>query len=176
MRLWAELLLFAGVAIAQNDAPPRFEVASIKPAAPNQRGMMIRPLPGGRIEVNNMSLKELMVMAYRVQPFQISGAEGWIGSAHYDISAKPESATKMSEVRPMLQALLADRFALKFHRETKELPIYALVVARKDGKLGPGLTKSQEGGCKPIDPAKPPQPEAPCRTRLRIYADGTNGR
>jgi uncharacterized protein (TIGR03435 family) len=61
----------------------------------------------------------------------------------------------------MLQALLADRFQLTLHRETKELPIYALVMARKDGKLGPRLTESKEGGCTMPDPTKPPPPPEP---------------
>ena len=55
----------------------------------------------------------------------------------------------------MLQQLLADRFQLVFHRETRELPVFALILARKDGKLGPGMVESKEGSCTPPDPAKP---------------------
>jgi bla regulator protein blaR1 len=140
---------------------PQFEVASIKPAAPDQRGMFIRTAAGGRVNVTNMPLKEMMVLAWHIQPFQISGGPSWIESVRYDISAKPDHSPKDGEVSLMLQALLADRFQLKIHHETKELPIYALVLANKDSKLGPQLTESKEGSCTPFDPAKPPPPPVP---------------
>jgi uncharacterized protein (TIGR03435 family) len=164
-RALAVFLILSGCAMAQNDTHPEFEVASIKPAAPDQAGMHIRTAPGGRLNINNMPLKEMIVMAWRVQPFQISGGPAWLNSARFDISAKSEKIPKQGEMPRMLQALLADRFQLKIHRETKELPIYALVVARKDGKLGPGLTESKEGGCMPPDPSKPPPPPEPGKPR-----------
>ncbi len=138
--------------------PPQFEVASIKPAAPDQRGMFIRTAAGGRLNVANMPLKEMIVLAWHIQPFQIEGGPPWMESARYDISAKPEKAPKEGDVSLMLQSLLADRFQLKIHHETKELPIYALVLANKDGKLGPQLTPTKEGGCTQFDPSKPPPP------------------
>ena len=157
-------LLSAGICALGQDAAapkPQFEVASVKPAAPDQRGTFIRLAPGGRLDVTNMPVKEMIAIAWRIQPFQISGSPGWLESARFDISAKPEDGAKQSEVPAMLQALLADRFQLMFHRETKELPIYALVVANKDAKLGPKLTESKEGGCTPFDPTKPPPPPQP---------------
>ncbi|HEX4230381.1 MAG TPA: TIGR03435 family protein [Bryobacteraceae bacterium] len=138
----------------------RFDVASIKPAAPNARGIFIRPIAGG-IAITNMPVKELIVIAYRVQLFQISGGPPWINSEHYDISAKSEDPPKRGEIPLMLQALLADRFQLAIHRETKELPIYALVLARKDGKLGPKLIESKGNSCTAVDPNKPPPPPEP---------------
>jgi len=140
---------------------PQFEVASIKPAAPDQRGMFTRIAPGGRVNINNMPLKEMMVLAWRIQSYQISGGPSWIESARYDISAKAESNPKQDELPLMFQALLTERFQLKLHHETKELPIYALVLANKDSKLGPQLTESKEGSCTPFDPAKPPPPPNP---------------
>jgi len=155
----------------QDTAPPKpqFEVASIKPAAPDQRGTFIRLAPGGRLNVTNMPVKEMIAIAWRIQPFQISGSPGWLDSARFDISAKPEDGAKQSEAPAMLQALLADRFQLTFHRETKELPIYALVVA-KEGKLGPKLTEAKEGGCTPFDPTKPPPP--PDRSKPPVMGCG----
>jgi len=141
----------------------KFEVASIKPAAPDQRGQFIRTEPSGRLNINNMPLKELIVLAWSIQPFQISGAPAWIESARYDITAKPDHKPKDDEAPLMLQSLLADRFQLKIHHETKELPIYALVVASKDGKLGPQLTASKEGSCTPFDPSRPPPPPDPAK-------------
>jgi bla regulator protein BlaR1 len=111
-----------------------------------------------RLNINNMPLKEMIVLAWSIQPFQISGGPAWIESLRYDISAKPDHKPKEDEESLMLQSLLADRFQLKIHHETKELPIYALVVASKEGKLGPQLTASKEGGCTPFDPSQPPPP------------------
>ncbi len=140
---------------------PQFEVASIKPSAPDQRGMFIRPGANGGLDITNMPLKELIVIAWRIQPFQLSGGPSWIGSEHFDISAKPEHKTEGDKILLMLQSLLEDRLQLKVHHETKELPIYALVLANKDGKLGPQLTESKEGSCTEFDPTKPlPPPDA----------------
>jgi uncharacterized protein (TIGR03435 family) len=154
-------LLLTMLMLVQDDKKPQFEVASIKPAAPDARGMYIRTAPGGRVNVTNMTLKEMIVLSYRIQPFQISGGPAWLDSVHYDISAKPENAPKPGEVPLMLQALLADRFQLVVRRETKEMPVYALVLARKDGKLGPKLIEAKEGGCETPDPTKPPTPREP---------------
>jgi uncharacterized protein (TIGR03435 family) len=140
---------------------PQFEVASIKPSAPDARGMFIRPGPGGGVNISNMTLKELIVIAFRVQTFQVSGGPPWLDSARYDVIAKPETRPAPLELPAMLQALLEDRFQLTIRRETRELPIYALVLARKDGKLGPGMRESKEGGCTPPDPNRPPAPPAP---------------
>jgi uncharacterized protein (TIGR03435 family) len=134
-----------------------FEAASIKPA--KQAGMSsIRDLPGGRFTATNISLKMLMTLAYHVQPFQVSGGPSWVESDRYDIEAKPESAgdeepgkpptdrqKQMDEQRKRLQALLEERCKLTTHRETRELPVYALVLA----KNGPKLKESIGKGGKP---------------------------
>ncbi len=145
----------------QEEKKPQFEVASIKPAAPDARGTYIRNTGGGRVDIQNMPLKELITFAWRVQPYQISGGPAWMGSERFDISAKAESAPKQGEMPLMLQGLLEDRFQLVIHRETKELPIYALVLARKDGKLGPNLTEAKENGCTTPDPTRPPSRPEP---------------
>src|SRR5271168_3913312 len=98
LRALAVFLILNVGAAAQGDARPEFEVASIKPAAPDARGMYIRMAPGGRINITNMSLKEIMVQAWRVQPYQISGGPAWLDSARYDISAKPENSPKEGEI------------------------------------------------------------------------------
>jgi uncharacterized protein (TIGR03435 family) len=165
--LWnvvSSLMIFCCALTGQTGARPEFEVASIKPAAPDARGSYIRPGPGGGVSITNMSLKDLIVMAWRVQPFQISGGPAWLDSIHYDIVAKPEARPKQNEIPEMLQALLEDRFQLKLNRETKELPIFALVMARKDNRLGPGFSESTAGDCIQPDPSSrpaPPQPGVP---------------
>jgi uncharacterized protein (TIGR03435 family) len=148
------------VASAQHDVRPQFEVASIKPAAPDARGMYITRGPGGGVSITNMTLKEMIVLGWRVQPFQISGGPSWLDSVHYDVVAKPETKPKPDEMPLMLQALLQDRFQLAIHHETKERPLLALTLARKDGKLGPKLVP-HEGECTPPDPSKPPAPPEP---------------
>lgn len=134
---------------------PEFETASVKLAAPDARGTAIFMPPGGRLEVINMTLKALIENAYSIQPFQISGGPGWMDSDPYDISAKAERPVTREEILRMLQSLLSERFRLTVRRTTKELPVYALVVARKDGKLGPQLTEAKKGGCMEPDPANP---------------------
>jgi len=145
------VLILACCASAQE-----FEVASIKPAAPDERRMFIGPGPGGGISVTNMTLKQMIQNAWHIMPFQISGGPAWIDSARYNVVAKPEKKPAPEENMRMLQALLKDRFQLVIHSETKEMPVYALVLARKDGKLGENLTESKEGGCTVPDPNQPP--------------------
>jgi uncharacterized protein (TIGR03435 family) len=93
----------------------------------------------------------LIVNAYGVQPFQVVGGPEWIHTEGYDIEAKPESSVDRQQMWLMLQTLLADRFRLALHRETRELPVYALVAAKE------GLKQTaKESGC----PSAPPDPNA----------------
>lgn len=149
------------VLMFQDGKRPQFEVASIKPAAPDARGRSIRPSPGGRVTISNMPLKELMTLAWRIQPYQIVGGPPWLDSAGFDISAKAQDTLKEGELQLMLQSLIEDRFQVVHHSETRELPIYALVMARKGGKLGPRLTETKEGSCTTPDPSRPPSPPEP---------------
>jgi len=141
------LVLPAAVALAQTT--PAFEVASIKPAAPLdmmklaagiQNGEMPKIGPrvdGARAEYTYMALRELIVLAYKVKAYQITGPD-WIASQRFDIVAKlPDGASK-DDAPKMLQALLEDRFKLAVHRESKEHPVLALVV----GKGGPKMKES----------------------------------
>jgi uncharacterized protein (TIGR03435 family) len=171
------LLLTANIALAQ--APvPSFEVASVKPAAPGQRTRFARFLPGGNLSVTNMSVRELITTAFQIQPFQISGGPAWLSSEFYDISAKGQEGSARNQIPAMLQSLLADRFALRFHRDTKEMPVYALVVAKNAGKATPGLTESKEGSCTVRDPAAPmpaPAPGQPPQLFCGSYVGGSRG-
>jgi bla regulator protein BlaR1 len=144
-------------------AGPKFAVASIKPAAPDSEHFMfgVRPMPGGGINAPNVTLRLLIQVAYGLQDFQVSGGQGWIETARYNIEAKPDSPMGPNAWKEMLKDLLTDRFQLAFHRETRELPVYALVLAKKDGKLGPGMVESKEGGCAARDPSKPLGPPTP---------------
>lgn len=134
----------------QAASPPAFEVASVKLSTPQERIIALSTYPGGRITATNYTLEMLMEEAYSVQNFQISGGPRWIGDERYSIEAKPPASSKSSESNPpypkwplneeqrlMLRALLADRFRLQLHRETKEGPVYVLTVGNKGMKLKP---------------------------------------
>jgi uncharacterized protein (TIGR03435 family) len=114
---------------------------------------MTRTEPGGRFIATNIPLQFLIENAYRIKDFQLSGAPPWLKSERYDIEAKAEGNLTFDAMLPMLQTLLEDRLQLKFHRETKELPIYALTIA-KAGKL-----HEAEGECGPRPATPPPLPE-----------------
>jgi bla regulator protein BlaR1 len=125
---------------SQAEAAAAFDVASIKPSKPGTRGFSINPLPGGRFTTSNTTLKMLISTAYRIYDFQVSGGPNWLDSYRVDIQAKADAGAKPEQLRAMLQKLLADRFGLGVHRETRELPTYALVVA----KSGPKIQQSKD--------------------------------
>lgn len=111
--------------------PPcgEFEVASVKPAPPLDLTKAVafgRQIDGAQIRFTQTSLRDLLRVAWTLRDYQIEAPE-WLASARFNVSAKlPESCTQ-KQVPAMLQALLADRFALQVHRATKELPVYFLV-------------------------------------------------
>lgn len=127
---------------------PSFEVASIKLDHPSTPGRFIRMGDPSRFTATNIPVRDLIRFAYHVQPFQISGGPSWIDSEGYDIEAKVEdpivaelqklpAEQRVEQMRLMLRSLLTDRFKLNLSHETKELPIYALVVAKGGPKLTP---------------------------------------
>jgi uncharacterized protein (TIGR03435 family) len=107
------LLVAAGTMSAQS-----FEVASIKPNHSGAASRFVHPTPG-KLNISNMTLKDLLMFAYQVRDFQISGGPGWINSDQYDIEAKAEGNPSQDQMKLMLQSLLADRFKLALHRDTK---------------------------------------------------------
>lgn len=163
----AGLMLGACPAFAQPAAPrPEFEVASIKLNKSAGPGL-IRAVPGGRFIATNVPLQFVLTVAYRIKDFQLSGAPAWLMAERYDIETKAEGNPSMDAMLPMLQTMLEDRLQLKFHHETKELPVYAL-VASKAGKL-----HEAEGECGPMPSGPPPPPEPgklprPCGGFFRV--------
>lgn len=142
----AVALPFAGRLTAQS---PAFEVASIKRSNPNPTdalGGAPMVLPAlGRLTAQNVTLRLLTIAAYQKQPFEIVGGPPWWNTDKFDINARAEnSALTTDQMLVALQGLLADRFKLKAHKETRDVPIYALVVARADGRLGQKLKVSTE--------------------------------
>ena len=158
------LLTAVGLAGQTGTAPLSFEVASIKPSGPDDHRTMIQMQPGGGLRTTGSTLKMLLTLAYDVREFQISGGPGWINTDRYDIMAKsasspasdnpPDDPRKMTEeqrktladqMRERLRAMLADRFQLALHRETKEQSVYALVVAKGGSKLQESDAKEGTG-------------------------------
>jgi uncharacterized protein (TIGR03435 family) len=117
---------------------PAFEVASIKPADPSPMGRIQigMNVDAGMLRYNNVSLKDCIRAAYRVKDYQIEGPD-WIGETRFNINAKLPAGASKEQVPEMLQSLLADRFKVQLHRETKPHAIYALVVDKGGPKLKP---------------------------------------
>ena len=153
-------LLVATAASAQDAAATpatAFDVASVKPSNPNpdptnplsQIALML-PQPGGRLTATNTPLRMLIMAAFELkQEAQLTGGPPELLAAKYDITAKAPVAFIGKELPQLLRTLLADRFKLKMHTETRELPVYDLVLARSDGRLGPELKPSKSDCSKP---------------------------
>jgi uncharacterized protein (TIGR03435 family) len=150
-------LVVTVLACAQESAPV-FEVASIKPADPANNGTSFNTLNGGGLRVSGANLRALIMTAYNIRNFQLSGGPGWVYTERFNVLAKPDHAgdegpadyRKMTNeqrraaaelMRRRLQSLLSERFQLVIRRETKEMPIYGMVI----GKNGVKMTESEEG-------------------------------
>jgi uncharacterized protein (TIGR03435 family) len=124
-------------------APPKFEVASIKPSAPDSLGSLISGPAPSQFTIRNTPLVSIVTFAYVRPDYQIAGGPDWIRSERFDIVAKYPSGHSPAQVPAMLRALLEERFRFKTHVETREAPIYALVTAREDKRLGPELRRAE---------------------------------
>lgn len=140
---------FGSASHAQNADPPAvaFEAASVKANKSGDSDTSMRPQPGGRFSATNAPVQLFITYAYQLQPFQLPGAPAWLRTDRFDILARMEGDPPVlppvaGEATPMMLAmrtLLAQRFKLAVHWETQELPVYELVVARPDRKLGPNI-------------------------------------
>jgi uncharacterized protein (TIGR03435 family) len=136
------LLLVAGaMATAPAQTPPAFEVASIKPFKGVPMNVRFN-VSGPRVTITEYGLPGLLMAAYKVEPWQISGGPVWLETDRFDISANApgEGTPTQVQVRQMLQTLLADRFQVRVHFEKKEGPVYALVVDKRGSKLKPSTS------------------------------------
>jgi uncharacterized protein (TIGR03435 family) len=163
--LWSSASLAGALIVAgcllvygQSSSPSQFEVVSIKPnTSDDPRIMGLRSLPGGRLEAVNAPARLLIQNAYNVKNYQIVGGPPWIENQRYNIEAKAEGNASQTQLMLMLQGVLTDRFMLKTHRETRELPVYVLSAA----KNGPQLPAPEEGDCVTVDPNAPGPPNPP---------------
>ena len=140
---------------------PRFEVASIKPAAPDARpgrveyaanGASINTNPG-LLSIRSISLKDLIAAAYSIEAYQVSGGLAWVDSDQLEVTARSSSPASREQLLLMLRPLLSDRFRLEFHSATKEIPAYALTVGQS-GKLQ-RMKSSEESKPNPFGPDMP---------------------
>jgi uncharacterized protein (TIGR03435 family) len=188
------LVASARMRVAGQSAPPadgglRFEVASIKTAmSPAEMGRAavasgagpgggflnfgVRVQPGGRL-VGIANLQALILRAYGIRVYQLEGGPKWLTSDYFDISAKAERETVTeAELNEMLKSLLAERFGLRVHVETRQAPVHTLSLARADGRFGRGLTRTSQEcettleerkrtGARPAMPSGRPTPGTP---------------
>ncbi len=146
---------------AQAESVPKFGVASVRPSPPLQLPLvapvrMGMSVDGGRVDIRLMSLRDLIIVAYRIKPFQLSNTPEWMTTEVFDIMATIPASVSKAKAPEMLQALLAERFGLKIRRENKEMPVYTLTVAKDgpkfkevppdDPEAEPVIPKPPEGG------------------------------
>jgi uncharacterized protein (TIGR03435 family) len=151
MRQLMLTLCFAGavaIVVPAQEKDATFEVASVKPNKSGDTNGMLRMLPGGRVSASNMPVRPIITFAYQLAQYQLIGGPGWLTTDRYDLIAKLEgdpgpvfapSGTAPNPMQLALRNLLEDRFKLKVHRETREMDIYALVMAKPGGAPGPNL-------------------------------------
>ena len=157
------LVATAGSIFAQSPAPVprRFEAASIKVNNSGQLRTDARVFPSGRVELTNRTLKVLIQTAYLLPDFRIAGGPDWLNRTRFDIAATAGGAVTQAELQLMLRGLLSDRFKLALHTEPREMPIYALVRLRADGRLGAQLRASNLD-CVAARLAPPSEQPRPC--------------
>jgi uncharacterized protein (TIGR03435 family) len=189
-RVWTQTALLTTFVIATSVAllgQPQadqnsiaFEVASIKPTSVPDFGLRRPPSPD-RFVRQSITLSQLLAYVYDVQAFQIEGGDAWTRTSRFDVEAKAAERPSADQMRTMVKRLLAERFRLRLHTETRELPRYTLLTARADGRLGDGLRPSNFD-CAAITSAPDyKQPSGllaggevpPCILMLRLNGSGT---
>jgi uncharacterized protein (TIGR03435 family) len=164
------LLASVQMAIVRAQAPAAaaerraFEVATVKPNKSGEMRVSMRIIPGGAYEAFNVTLGAMIRQAYRLQDFQLIGAPAWVDQDRFDIVGKVPAGEPL-DLPARLQSLVLERFNLKAREETREAPIYALIVANQSGKLGSKLTPSTQD-CTPAargrgNAPSPPPPTGP---------------
>ena len=159
VRLAAAALGVSALA-AQTPGVPAFEVATIRQNVSGAEATASYVQPGGRYTATNVTLRMLMKTAYQVHDTQIVDGPGWIDVDRFDVSAKaaesPTAQAFIERARLMLRPLLADRFKLVLRNERREIPIYGLVLTRRDDEFGPQFARTDARGCDGAEKAMPP--------------------
>jgi uncharacterized protein (TIGR03435 family) len=150
------------VLLAGQAARPAFDAASVKPNPAITSGIRVNTFPN-RFSGVNMTLRMLIGYAFNLPAYRMSEGPTWFDADRFDIEATASEGGDIDAMRARMRALLGDRFRLRTHMEMRELPIYMLTVARRDGKLGDDI-KPSGNDCLPVKPppgAPPPPPPPP---------------
>jgi uncharacterized protein (TIGR03435 family) len=182
--LGASLLLLIPIAVtavaqafqAKPNTPPQFDVATIKPSDPAFRpgrlGIYPVVTPPGRLIVQNATLKDLIAGAYNVQAaYQITGGPAWINSTRFDVEGKANGSATREQRLLMLRSLLTERFKLAFHREPKELAVYAFEVGKKAPNVRPLKDGEWNGSPSPLNHARYSDISALAAAVMRMGSD-----
>jgi uncharacterized protein (TIGR03435 family) len=182
LRLIEIVILAIGLTAQLRAQTPSFEVASVKLNKTHEAQSVPQMQRGGRLTLINRTLRYLVQFAYssiesQLHDLQIVGGPDWCDTERFDVIAKlegnpPPVAATANLARVMMRTLLTDRFQLKLRTELRELPVYALVMARADDRLGPGLRRRPESDCIGF---VPPSPELRGTTPLCGFLQGGQG-
>jgi uncharacterized protein (TIGR03435 family) len=122
---------------------PTFDVVSIKRATDIRSRRSVGEEPGGKFVVSGMAIAPVIRTAYPADTSDLIGAPEWVNSESYDLTAQAGREVAREQMEAMLRAMLAEKFKLVVHYEMQERPVYAMVIARADGRLGPNIRKSE---------------------------------
>jgi len=179
MKYCTFVLVVAAPLFAQAPTRPSFDVASVKPNKTGDVRFTITSLAGGRFLATNASLKMLITTAYGVRDSEIAGGPNWIDTDKFDVEAKTVGTIPAGQMCLMLQSLLEDRFQLKTHRQTRDLPVYELVVAKNGSKMRlsedqkpPSPPPQSQIGAAPLRGVERPRPGAIRMGRGDLWGDG----
>jgi len=131
---FAAMLSLVARSAAQGETP-HFDVTSVKPSNSTDLHTIYQLRRSGMFVAENASVRFLVRLAYEIQDFQIIGGPGWLDSDRFDIEARATQISDPAEMLPMLKSLLADRFKLTIHKETRQLPVFELVEDKGHSKL-----------------------------------------
>ena len=176
---------------AKTDSAPTFTVASVKPSAPTTGGrirMGAGPRAGGQWVAVNVPVAFILTNVYPdfSRPGQIVGGPEWIHTQAFDVNAKADDNPPVDVISAMVKQLLADRFKLKVHTESRDVDVYALVLARPDGRLGPSIKKAavdcvaraeelKRARATGAAPSPPPAPQPGQRPECGMMSTESNG-
>jgi bla regulator protein blaR1 len=170
---------------AQAPSPARvtgelaFDTASVRRNRTNTQGMTFNSEAEGWLTATNVTAAMLIRFAYDLPGFQVSGGPDWLYSDSFDVTARADGNPSLPTKRLMLRRLLAERFKLGTHTETRNLPIYALTLARSDGRLGPRLRRTDADCARVEQPSLftmigPPPPDGPAPCGYFGFSPSTN--
>jgi bla regulator protein blaR1 len=162
-QLFATLALVLAASYGVAVQTPQFDVASIKPASENATGSGMRTLPDGTFIATNTPISSFLGSAYPSEDRQYRNLPEWAQRERYDVTVKPPAGAPRALVQSMWRHFFSERMKLQVHEETRETPIYLLMVARDDGRLGPQLNPAGRDCAAEAAAARDANPPAPSR-------------